>query len=79
MENIFGIYKKILAKESTEGDPHLVHKGGGRTHPLGARPLTLWVPQTSTNLNSNSIYSCSGKQSERRIHRVLRYGASAKP
>ena len=51
---------KILAKESTPGGPHPVHEGGG-AYPLGACPA-LWVPWTSTDLNSNSTYSRSGRK-----------------
>ena len=56
-----------------------LHEGRGAPTPLGGAP-TSWAPWGSTDLNSNSIYSRSGrKKSERRIHRVLRYGAAAKP
>ena len=68
---------KILEEKSTSGGPHPVHEGGGAPVPLGAPP-TSWAPWRSTDLNSNSIYSLSGrKKSERRIHRVLQYGAAA--
>ena len=70
---------KILAKESRPGGLHPVHEGGGATTPLGTPPAP-WAPWCSTVLNSNSICSCSGrKKSERKIHRVLRYRATAKP
>jgi hypothetical protein len=52
----------------------------GLSHRLDHYPRTLclWVPWTSTDLNSNSIYSRSGrKKSERSVHPVLRYGAAA--
>ena len=40
----------------------------------------VWAPWTSIDLNSNSIYSRSGrKKSERKFDRVLRHGAAAKP
>ena len=53
------------------------------THTLSTRvqgtPPASWVPWTSTDLNSNSIYSRSRREkSGRRIHRFLRYGAAAK-
>ena len=61
---------KILAKESTRGGPPAIHKDGGRAP-------ALWVPWTSTDLNSNSIYSRSGrKKSGRRVHHVSRYEAT---
>src|SRR3954470_16131361 len=55
---------KILAKESRPGGPPPVHEGGGRTCPLGAPPAS-WSPGSSTNLNFNSIYSCSGRKNQR--------------
>ena len=51
---------KILEEESTSGGPHPVHEGGGAPAPLGAPPAS-WAPWSSTDLNSNSIYSCSGR------------------
>ena len=69
----------LAAKEGHQppyGWPTRVRGAPGGT---GAPPAS-WVPWCSTDLNSNSIYSRSGrKKSERRIHRVLRYGAAAKP
>ena len=61
------------------GGLHLSTRVGGTPTPLGAPPAS-WAPWCSTDLNSNSIYSRSEREkSERRIHRVLRYGAAAKP
>ena len=51
----------MLAKESRPGGPHPVHEGGGAPAPLGA-PLASWAPWCSTDLKSNSIYSCSGRK-----------------
>ena len=59
------------------GGPHPIHEGAGRPRGRAPSPVGPW---DSTNLNSNSIYSLSGrKKSGRRIHRVLGYGAAAKP
>ena len=59
--------------------PHPSHEGGGAPAPPGRAP-TSWAPWSSSDLNSNSIYSCSERNKSRRnIHRVLRYGAAAKP
>ena len=52
---------KILAKESRPGGPPPIHEGGGALAPLGAPPAS-WAPWSSTDLNSNSIYSCSGRK-----------------
>ena len=46
---------KILAKESRPREPPTVHEGGGA-------PPASWAPCCSTDLNSNSIYSCSGRK-----------------
>ena len=50
------------------------HEAGGAPRGVGAPPTLVervWAPWSSTDLNSNSIYSCSGrKKSERKIHRV---------
>ena len=54
----------MLAKESTSGGPHPVHEGGGAPTPLGTPPAS-WAPWNSTDLNSNSIYSCSGRKNQR--------------
>ena len=50
--------RKILAKESRPGGPHPVHEGGGA-------PPASWPPWCSTDLNSNSIYSLSGRKNQR--------------
>ena len=36
-------------------------RGWGRACPLGCAP-TSWAPWSSTDLNSNSIYSCLGRK-----------------
>ena len=46
---------KILEEESTSGGPPHVHEGGGA-------PPASWAPCCSTDLNSNSIYSCLGRK-----------------
>ena len=67
----FWKYKKYWRKNQGQGAYTLSTR-------VGARPLSLWSPWTSIDLNSNSICSCSGrKKSERRTHGVLRYGAAA--
>ena len=55
-DNFWKIYK-ILAKESRPGGPHPVHEGGGA-------PPASWAPWCSTDLNSNSIYSRSGRKNQ---------------
>src|SRR4051812_31613134 len=70
---------KILAKESRPGVPPPVHDGGGARAPLGeppclVGPLELHRPQLPLH-----IFVFGEKKSERGIHRVLRYGAAAKP
>ena len=73
MENIFGIYKKYWRKNQGQGAHTLSTR-------VVARLPALWAPWCSTDLNSNSIYSRSGrKKSERMIHHILRYEAVAKP
>ena len=49
--------EKILAKESRPRGPHPVHEGGGAPH-------VSWPPWSSTDLNSNSIYSRSGRKNQ---------------
>src|SRR3954471_21985531 len=44
-----------MAKESRPGGPHPVHEGGGA-------PPASCPPWSSTDLNSNSIYSRSGRK-----------------
>ena len=52
-------------------------QGGRRAPTLVDRVRAPWWP---SDANSISIYWLSGrKKSERRNHRVLRYGAAAKP
>ena len=53
-----------MAKESRPGGPHPVHEGEGAPAPLGAPPAS-WAPWGSTDLNSNSIYSRSGRKNQR--------------
>ena len=64
MENIFGIYKKYWRKN--QGPP-------GRASCL-VGPLVLLRPQLQLY-----IFVFGEKKLERNIHRVLRYGAAAKP
>ena len=59
--NSFWKILKILEEESTSGGPPPNHEGGGAPAPLGAPPA-LWAPCCSTDLNSNSIYSCTGRK-----------------
>ena len=78
-EHLFGNNKKSLQKMKTRG-PTTYPRGWGACLPPRARPPTSWAPWSSSDLKSNSIYLLSGrKKPERRIHRVLRYGAAAKP
>ena len=48
----------MLEKESRPGAPHPGHKGG-------SAPPDLVAPWTSTDLNSNSIYSVSRRKNQR--------------
>ena len=76
MDITFGISKKYWLKNQVKGAHILATRGGGAPTLPGAPP-DLVAPWTSTDLNSNSIYSRSGrKKKERRIHRVLQYGAA---
>src|SRR3990170_1278314 len=50
-----------LELNQQRGDHHLSTRVGGTPYPLGAPPV-LWVPRSSTDLNSNSIYSCLGRK-----------------
>ena len=78
METIFGSNKKSWQKIKTRG-PHPRPEGGGAPAPLGAPPslvgpLVLHRPQLQLY-----IFTFGEKKTERRIHRVLRYEAAAKP
>ena len=77
-EITFGKYKKYWRKNQGQGAHTLSTRVGGAPAPLGRAPAS-WAPWSSTDLNSNSIYSRLGKKLERRIHHVLRYEAAAKP
>ena len=77
-EALFRINKNFWRKNQGQGDHGLFMRQGGA--PPRARPPISWGPWTSSDLKSNSIYTVSGrKKSERKFHRVLRYGAAAKP
>ena len=78
-ENIFGINKKYWRKNQGQGSTPSP-RGWEACLPPWARPPASWARWGSTDVNSNSIYSRSGrKKSDWRIHRVLWYGAAAKP
>ena len=78
-EHLFGKYYKYWKTNPRQGGLHLSTRVGARLPPLGA-PHASWVPWNSTDLNSNSIYSGSGRKNpEKNIHHVLRYGAAANP
>lgn len=78
-ENIFGINKNTGERINTRGATPCPRGWRARPPPWGVPPAS-WAPWGSTDVNSNSIYSRSGrKKSERRIRRVLWYGAAAKP
>ena len=79
MENIFGIYKKYWRKNQGQGAHTLSMRVGARPLPLGALsclvgPLDLHRPQLQLH-----IFTFREKKSERKFHRVLQYGAAAKP
>ena len=75
LENI-----KITGERIKTRGPTPCPRGWGRAPSPWARPPVSWAPWGSADLNSNYIYSLSRrKKSERKFHRVLRYGAAAKP
>ena len=75
-----------LRKNNKKSSPKMKTRGptpcpwGWGTPPSWVCPPTSWAPWRPSNANSNSIYLLSRrKKSERKFHRVLRYGAAAKP
>ena len=71
--------RKIPAKDEGQGAHHLATRVGGAPAPLGRAPY-LVGPLVPLRLQLQLYILCFGeKKSERRIHRVLRYGAAAKP
>jgi len=60
-EIIFGIYKKYWKKNPRQGGHNLSTRVGARLPPWPCPPAS-WAPWRSTDLNSNSIYSCSGRK-----------------
>ena len=73
----FGKYKKYWQKNQHQG-AHTLSMRVGAPSPLGAPPylvgpLTLHRPQLQLH-----IFRFLEKKSERKFHRVLRYGATAK-
>ena len=71
---------RIIEQRKYQRGPKPSPRGWGARPPLLGAPPVSWAPWTATDLNSNSIYSRSGrKKSERKFHRVLQYGAAAKP
>ena len=77
MKNIFGIYKKYWRKNQCQGAHTLSTRVGAHPTPWArpylVGPLTLHRPQLQLH-----IFMFGEKKTERRIHRVLRYGAAAK-
>ena len=70
--------RKIPAKDEGQGAHHLAMRVGGAPAPLGRAPylvgpLELLRPQLQFYIFA------FGEKTERRIHRILRYGAAAKP
>ena len=77
-EQIFGKYKKYVQKMNARGPPPF-HEGGGTPAPLGRAPY-LVGPLELLRLQLQLYILCFGeKKLERRIHRILWYGAAAKP
>ena len=69
----------IPAKDEGQGAHHLSTRVGGAPAPLGHAPY-LVGPLLPLRLQLQlHILSFREKKSERRNHRVLRYGAAAKP
>ena len=65
--------RKIPAKDEGQGGHHLATRVGGAP-PCLVGPLELHRPQLQLH-----IFVFEEKKSERKIHRVLRYRAAAKP
>ena len=79
MEQLFGKYKKYLQKMKARGLTTYPRGWGGAPAPLGRAPY-LMGPLVPLRLQLQLYILCFGeKKSDRRIHRVLRYGAAAKP
>jgi len=84
-QNVLKIYgeffwnkRKIPTQRSTGGGVPVGHKPTGRGHPPRPRHEGLWGPRGTTAPKLSSISSVSPeKKSERRFHRVLRYGGAA--
>ena len=77
-DNIFGINKKYWRKNQGQGAHTVSTRVGGAlapwARPLPRGPLELQRPQLRIY-----IFTFGEEKSERRIHRVLKYGAAAKP
>ena len=73
MEIIFGIYKKYWKNNTRQGAHTLARR-------VGARPLPHGPPGAPPTSTPTPYIRVRGeKKSERKIHRVLLYGAAAKP
>ncbi|XBI80714.1 hypothetical protein VPH35_089803 [Triticum aestivum] len=59
--HFFGKYKKYWRKNQDQG-PTPCPRGWGRAPSPWVCPTVSWAPWTSTDLNSNSIYSRSGRK-----------------
>ena len=71
--------RKIPAKDEGQGAHRLATRVGDAPAPLGRTPY-LVGPLLPLRLQLQLYILCFGeKKLERRIHRVLRYGAAAKP
>ena len=54
-----------MATESASGGPHPVHKGAGRAHPPGARPLPRGPPETPPTSNPTPYIHVRGEKNKR--------------
>ena len=78
MEQLFRINKKYWRKNQRQGAHTLSTRVGDAPPPLG-RPLPCGPPDVHRPQLQLHIFAFVEKKTERKFHRVLRYGAAAKP
>ena len=71
--------RKIPAKDEGQGADHLATRVGGAPAPLGRAPYLVGPLETSRLQLQLYICAFGERKKERRFHRILRYGAAAKP
>ena len=79
METLFGINKKYWRKNQLMGAHTLAMRVGSAPYPLGHTPCLLGPLELHRPQLQRYIFRFAEKKSERKFHRVLRYGAAAKP